>query len=73
VVIAGIVGVNNGDWKRHCPLSFWVFSVGRSTSNCIGCYSIGNTLNYIPYPVVSGFMTAIGVSISSLPKFYPGQ
>lgn len=63
VVIAGIVAANNGDVKQALPAILAVFLLAGIMQICIGVLGLGKYIRYIPYPVVSGFMTAIGVII----------
>lgn len=63
VLIAGIVQVNNGDLSRALPLILTVFLLAGLFQIALGVIGVGKYIKYIPYPVVSGFMTAIGVII----------
>jgi SulP family sulfate permease len=63
VMIAGIVQVNNGDLGRALPLILSVFLLAGLFQILLGVLGVGKYIKYIPYPVVSGFMTAIGVII----------
>jgi len=63
VVIAGIVAVNNGDVEKALPSILLVFLLAGLLQIILGLIGIGKYIKYIPYPVVSGFMTAIGVII----------
>lgn len=63
VVIAGIVAANNGDVKQALPAILAVFLLAGIMQISIGVLGLGKYIRYIPYPVVSGFMTAIGVII----------
>jgi len=63
VLIAGIVQVNNGDLSRALPLILTVFLLAGLFQILLGIAGVGKYIKYIPYPVVSGFMTAIGVII----------
>ena len=63
VVIAGIVGANDGYVERALPTILAVFLLAGLFQIIIGIAGIGKYIKYIPYPVVSGFMTAIGVMI----------
>ncbi len=63
VLIAGIVQVNNGDLSRALPLILTVFLLAGLFQILLGIIGLGKYIKYIPYPVVSGFMTAIGVII----------
>ena len=63
VLIAGIIQVNNGDLSRALPLILTVFLMAGLFQIGLGLVGVGKYIKYIPYPVVSGFMTAIGVII----------
>ena len=63
VIVAGIVGSNDGNVERALPLILAVFLLAGIFQIIIGIAKIGKYIKYIPYPVVSGFMTAIGVMI----------
>jgi SulP family sulfate permease len=63
VVIAGIVVANDGDIARALPYILLVFLLAGLLQIVLGVVGIGRYIKYIPYPVVSGFMTAIGVII----------
>ena len=63
VVIAGIVALNDGDLEKALPAILLVFLLAGLMQIGLGLLGIGKYIRYIPYPVVSGFMTAIGVII----------
>lgn len=63
VIIAGIVAANEGDVSKALPLILAVFLLSGLIQIGLGLIGIGKYIKYIPYPVVSGFMTAIGVII----------
>ena len=63
VMIAGIVAANNGDINKAFPLILMVFFLAGLIQVGLGFLGFGKYIKYIPYPVVSGFMTAIGVII----------
>ena len=63
VVIAGIVSTNDGDASKALPIILTVFLLAGLIQIGLGLLGIGKYIKYIPYPVVSGFMTAIGVII----------
>lgn len=63
VVIAGIIGANDGDLAKALPLILMVFLLSGLLQIALGAAGLGKYIKYIPYPVVSGFMTAIGVII----------
>ena len=63
VVIAGIIAVNDGDVEKALPAILTVFLMAGLIQIGLGLLGFGVYIKYIPYPVVSGFMTAIGVII----------
>ncbi|OIQ37111.1 MAG: sodium-independent anion transporter [Bacteroidetes bacterium MedPE-SWsnd-G1] len=63
VVIAGIVATFEGDVSKALPAILTVFLLAGLMQVGLGLLGIGKYIKYIPYPVVSGFMTAIGVII----------
>ncbi len=63
VVITNIVAANEGDVARALPLIMSVFLLSGLIQVVLGSVGMGQYIKYIPYPVVSGFMTAIGVII----------
>lgn len=63
VVIAGIISANDGDVDKALPAILTVFLLAGLLQIVLGIIGLGKYIKYIPYPVVSGFMTAIGVII----------
>ncbi|HEA20533.1 hypothetical protein LCGC14_0811960 [marine sediment metagenome] len=63
VVIAGIVAANDGSLEKALPAILIVFLLAGLMQIGLGLIGVGKYIRYIPYPVVSGFMTAIGVII----------
>ena len=63
VIIAGIIAANEGDVNKALPSILLVFLLAGLIQIALGFAGIGKYIRYIPYPVVSGFMTAIGVII----------
>ncbi len=63
VVIAGIIAANDGDVEKALPAILIVFLLAGLMQIGLGALGLGKYIRYIPYPVVSGFMTAIGVII----------
>ncbi len=63
VVIAGIIAANDGDINKALPIILTVFLLAGLMQVGLGALGLGKYIRYIPYPVVSGFMTAIGVII----------
>jgi len=63
VVIAGILATFEGDVEKALPAILTVFLLAGLMQVGLGFLGLGKYIKYIPYPVVSGFMTAIGVII----------
>jgi len=63
IVIAGIIATNDGDIDKALPVILTVFLLAGLIQVGLGVIGLGKYIRYIPYPVVSGFMTAIGVII----------
>lgn len=63
VIIAGIIATNDGDVNKALPVILTVFLLAGLMQIGLGALGLGKYIRYIPYPVVSGFMTAIGVII----------
>lgn len=63
VVIASIVASSDGDVSKALPTILSVFLLAGIFQVILGLIGLGKYIKYIPYPVVSGFMTAIGLII----------
>jgi len=63
VMIAGIIQMNEGDISKALPFILSVFLMAGLFQILLGVTGIGKYIKYIPYPVISGFMTAIGLII----------
>ncbi len=63
VVIAGIIATFEGNVAKALPAILIVFLLAGLFQIILGVLGLGKYIKYIPYPVVSGFMTAIGVII----------
>ena len=63
VVITGIIASHNGSVEQALPYILLVFLLAGLMQILLGVTGVGKYIKYIPYPVVSGFMTAIGVII----------
>ena len=63
VVIATILSVHNGSIEQALPYILGVFLLSGIFQIALGILGVGKYIKYIPYPVVSCFMTAIGVII----------
>jgi SulP family sulfate permease len=62
-VVAAILATFDGDITKALPIILSVFLLAGLIQIGLGFLGIGKYIRYIPYPVVSGFMTAIGVMI----------
>jgi len=63
LIISGIVANFDGDIEKALPSILIVFILAGLMQVGLGFLGLGKYIRYIPYPVVSGFMTAIGVII----------
>ena len=63
VIIGGIIASNDGNISVALPIILTVFLLAGFIQIALGFLGMGKYIKYIPYPVVSGFMTAIGVII----------
>ena len=63
IVIAGIIADHEGFAKAALPSILMVFLLAGLMQIALGAAKLGMYIRYIPYPVVSGFMTAIGLII----------
>jgi len=63
VIIASIIAINDGDVNQALPIILSVFLLAGIMQIGLGALRVGQYIRYIPYPVVSGFMTAIGIII----------
>lgn len=63
VFIAEIISNFDGNVEKSLPTILAVFLLSGILQVGIGMIGLGKYIRYIPYPVVSGFMTAIGVII----------
>tara|TARA_B100000767_G_C19771953_1_gene540518 strand:- start:1047 stop:2897 length:1851 start_codon:yes stop_codon:yes gene_type:complete len=78
VFIAEIISRFDGDVEKALPTILSVFFLAGILQVGIGLLGIGKYIRYIPYPVVSGFMTAIGliILITQIPPsfgYYPKE
>lgn len=78
VVIASLIASNDGDLGKALPIILAVFMLSGLIQVGLGFMGLGKYIRYIPYPVVSGFMTAIGLIIlttQTLPVlgYYPKE
>ena len=63
VIIATIVAANEGSISLALPYILAVFLLAGLIQIVMGVLKLGQYIRYIPYPVVSGFMSGIGVII----------
>lgn len=63
ILIANILQTHDGNIDKALPIILAVFILAGLVQILIGSIGLGKYIKYIPYPVVSGFMTAIGVII----------
>lgn len=63
VIISGIVAAFEGDLEKALPAILMVFALAGVFQIFLGVLGVGKYIRFIPYPVVSGFMTGIGVII----------
>ena len=63
VVIGSVLATFNGNVVEALPTILIIFLLTGLMQIVLGMIGLGKYIKYIPYPVVSGFMTAIGVII----------
>lgn len=63
VVIAGLLQAYEGRVEDAIPIVLMVFILAGAFQILLGVLKLGTYIQYIPYTVVSGFMTGIGVII----------
>jgi SulP family sulfate permease len=63
VVIAGLLQASEGKIEEALPMILMVFLLAGFFQILLGVIKVGTYIKYIPYTVVSGFMTGIGVII----------
>ena len=63
VVIGALIASNDGSIEKALPIILAVFMLAGFMQVGLGFLKLGKYIRYIPYPVVSGFMTAIGLII----------
>ncbi|MEL4454453.1 SulP family inorganic anion transporter [Lutimonas vermicola] len=63
VLVAGLLQSHDGNMDKALPIILTVFVMAGLFQIIIGAAGLGKYIKYIPYPVVSGFMTAIGLII----------
>ncbi len=77
-IVAGVIQVYDGSLEKALPGILAIFILAGLFQILLGVLQLGKYIKYIPYPVVSGFMTGIGVIIlvtQLLPAlgYYPDQ
>jgi len=63
VIAAGIVQTFEGNIEQALPIILMVFLLAGLLQIVLGLLKLGTFIEFIPYTVVSGFMTGIGVII----------
>lgn len=63
LVVGSVLAINQGNLEMALPTILSVFLMAGLMQIGFGLIGLGRYIRYIPYPVVSGFMTAIGVII----------
>jgi SulP family sulfate permease len=63
VIISTLIAANDGSVEKALPIILAVFMLAGLMQVGLGALKLGKYIRYIPYPVVSGFMTAIGLII----------
>ena len=63
VIISTLIASNDGSVEKALPIILAVFMLAGLMQVGLGFLKLGKYIRYIPYPVVSGFMTAIGLII----------
>lgn len=65
IVISSIIEEFNGQIQQALPSILMVFFLAGIMQVILGLIGIGKYIKYVPYPVISGFMTGIGIIIIS--------
>jgi SulP family sulfate permease len=63
LIITDAVVYMNGDFSSAMPIIVATFAAAGLIEILFGVFKLGKYIRYIPYPVVSGFMSGIGVII----------
>lgn len=63
LIIAGLMQASEGKIEQALPLILVVFALAGIFQILLGVFKLGTFIKFIPYTVVSGFMTGIGVII----------
>ena len=59
VVLASMVALN----PNNTSIVFTTIFIAGIIQILLGCFKVGKLVNFIPYPVISGFMSGIGAII----------
>lgn len=63
VLVTGVVAHFDGQLEKAMPAILTIFILSGLIQIVLGVFKIGKYIAFIPYPVVSGFMSGIGVII----------
>src|SRR5499427_2206255 len=64
LVVAGVVALNTlPSGGVNLPVVIGIFVLAGLLQIALGLFRIGSYIRYVPYPVISGFMSGIGVII----------
>lgn len=63
LIIADAVAYSGGSLEMAFPIIIATFFIAGLFESLMGVFRLGTYIKYIPYPVISGFMTGIGVII----------
>ncbi len=63
IVISRIIQANDGNLQAALPSILLVFFLAGIVQVLLGLIGIGKYIKFIPYPVISGFMSGIGIII----------
>lgn len=63
LIISDAIAFTDGDFSLAYPLIIATFVLAGIIEALMGVFRLGKYVKYIPYPVVSGFMSGIGVII----------
>jgi SulP family sulfate permease len=71
LVVAGVVAMNIlPSGAANLPVVVGIFALAGLLQIALGLFRIGSYIRYVPYPVISGFMSGIGV-ILILQQLFP--
>lgn len=75
VLTGGLIAVsiqNFGSLENALPVIFFTFCLASIFQVLMGIFKLGQYIRYVPYPVISGFMSGIGILIIIL-QIYPSM